>query len=345
MSTLTGVVCLVTGATRGIGRSVALCLGECGATVYITGRTLKPTEGTDKGRSLEEIAEEINASGGKAIPVLVDHADEKQINDLFDRIRREQRGQLDVLVNNAFSAVHYLTQNFGKKFFQIDHKSPADVWDLVNNVGLRNVYICSATAANMMIDYERQREQPNLAPQGDSSEPKRIGLIINISSIGGKTYLFNTAYGTGKAAIDRMSSDMAEELKQANVNISIFSLWPGLVRTEAIQQAVLEKKAGELSVFHSIPSESTDLTGRAIAALVAEPASRSLARSGDVILVTDVTDEYGIRDVDGGQPVNIRSLKYCIMALGYRIGTFIPSFIRFPKSWYFSMIHRISLSR
>ncbi|VDL57525.1 unnamed protein product, partial [Hymenolepis diminuta] len=96
---LRGYVCLVTGASRGIGRGIAIGLGECGATVYITARTLKPKSEDNQGvsGSLEETAEEVTARGGVAIPVAVDHSDDSQVANLFTRIRREQKGRLDIL--------------------------------------------------------------------------------------------------------------------------------------------------------------------------------------------------------------------------------------------------------
>ncbi|VDD84359.1 unnamed protein product, partial [Mesocestoides corti] len=100
LSDLRGFVCLVTGASRGIGRGIAVGLGECGATVYITARTLRPKGESGNSAapgSLEETASEITARGGVVIPVAVDHSDDTQVADLFARIRREQKGRLDIL--------------------------------------------------------------------------------------------------------------------------------------------------------------------------------------------------------------------------------------------------------
>ncbi|GAA39106.1 dehydrogenase/reductase SDR family member 1 [Clonorchis sinensis] len=240
MLRLENVVCLVTGASRGIGRGIALGLGAEGAIVYITGRTLKP-KGDEIGGSLEETAAEINSRGGKAIPVVVDHSDEKQVTELFSRIRREQRGRLDVLVNNAYSAVSFLKQSSGKAYYEVDAYSPGEAWDEVNNVGLRNHYICSTLATKMMIDYKKQ--EPSARP----------GLIINISSFGACRYLFNVAYGCGKAALDRLTHDMDIELKRNKVDICVISLWPGLVRTEEMMN-VAENSTEEFVAAFRDPS-------------------------------------------------------------------------------------------
>merc|ERR1712223_287748 len=120
---LTGRICLVTGASKGVGRGIAVQLGEAGATVYITGRSV------DK---LKECAAEIQKRGGKAIPVSVDHSDDDQVGKLFERIKTENNGRLDVLVNNAYAGVNFISQNSGKKFYLAD---PAEQWDAINGVG------------------------------------------------------------------------------------------------------------------------------------------------------------------------------------------------------------------
>ncbi|XP_033753664.1 dehydrogenase/reductase SDR family member 1-like [Pecten maximus] len=206
---LAGKVCIVTGATRGIGKGIALQLGEAGATLYITGRTLVSTKESVVGGSLTDTAREIEERGGKCIPVQCDHTKDEDIQQLFDKVKREQDGQLDVLVNNAYSAVKTIFDNLSVPFWEL----PMDMWDTANNVGLRNHYLCTVHAARMMV-------------------PRKKGLIINISSLGGITYIFNVPYGIGKEACDRMAADCAKELKKHNV--AMISLWPGPVRTERI---------------------------------------------------------------------------------------------------------------
>merc|ERR1712020_539667 len=151
---LTGRICLVTGASKGVGRGIAVQLGEAGATVYITGRSV------DK---LKECAAEIQKRGGKAIPVSVDHSDDGQVEKLFERIKAENSGRLDVLVNNAYAGVSMIQQNSGKKFYLAD---PAEQWDAINGVGLRNHFLCTVFASRMMVE-------------------KKNGLIVNVSSPGG----------------------------------------------------------------------------------------------------------------------------------------------------------------
>ena len=132
---LTGRVALVTGASRGIGRGIALQLGEAGATVYITGR---------KASDLQKTCDEVKARGAHdAIAVVMDHAKDDEVEGLFERIKREQNGKLDICVNNAYAGVSAIMENSGKKFYE----TPTGVWDQINGVGLRNHYLCTVYAS------------------------------------------------------------------------------------------------------------------------------------------------------------------------------------------------------
>lgn len=176
---------LVTGATRGLGKGIAIGLGEAGAIVYITGRRLdnNSTSGNDVSGSLNETKIAVEEAGGICIPVQVDHSNDEQVRLLFERIQNEQNGQLDLLVNNAYAGVQALTNAQGKPFWE----NEPSLWDACNNVGLRSHYIASVYAAQMM----SKRQQ---------------GLICTISSWGGMAYLFGAAYGAGKAGCDRLRS-------------------------------------------------------------------------------------------------------------------------------------------
>ncbi|CAH8649508.1 unnamed protein product [Schistosoma bovis] len=327
---LHGCVCLVTGATRGIGKGIAVELGQAGAIVYITGRTLKSDRKNVEG-SLEETAETINNfnCGGKCIPVAVDHTDDDQISKLFDRIEREQNGRLDILVNNAFSAVGFLLNNVDKPYYEIESKSPGEAWDIVNNVGLRNNYICSVFATKLMINY-----QEKLKKDGVKDDHLRPGLIVNVSSIGAKIYFFNAIYGAGKAALDRMTCDMAYDLKRTNTNICIFSLWPGPVRTETVVAEATDGtlKLGEKIAFHYDTAESPQLSGKVIIAIANEQRDKLLSRNGQVILTCDIADEYSIKEIDGRKPINLRSLQLAVKTQCSLLGYLIPGFIRIPLS-------------
>ena len=166
---LKGQVCVVTGASRGIGRGVALGLGEQGCTVYITGRS---------GSELQRTCKEVLAAGGECVAAQVDSASDSELEKFFERVDSE-RGQIDVLVNNAFAGVSVLPELAGKPFWDTPGRGIGEVWDAINGVGLRSHYVASTLAARIM----RRRKK---------------GIIINISSLGGSNYIFNVAYGIAR---------------------------------------------------------------------------------------------------------------------------------------------------
>lgn len=291
----------MTGASRGIGKGIALQLSEAGATVYITGRQ----EG-----SLKQTAAEVKERGGDCIPVICDSSKEDEIEALFERIRTEQNGRLDILVNNAYAGVQAIFDNMGKKFWETD----PSMWDTINNTGLRGHYFCSVYAARLMV------------AQGK-------GLIVMISSLGGLSYIFNVAYGVGKAACDRLAADMAVELKSRGV-VAV-SLWPGAVKTEMISKFVMqeEQPAGidhKLKDFF-VQGETPELSGRSIVELAKDKNLMSL--TGKVLMNCDLARRYGFQDVDGRSVVDYTSLKFTLSQVPYLswLSCITPSFIRVPR--------------
>ncbi len=287
MSKLEGKIALVTGATRGVGKGIAIALGESGATVYITGRSLEPSDSAHKlSGSLPETQAAIEEAGGKCIPIQVDHSDDEQIRNLFERIEQEQ-GKLDLLVNNVFSGVQAIRDAYGKPFWQ----GEPDLWDAVNNVGLRSHYVSSVYAARLMSGQDQ-------------------GIICTISSWGGMSYLFGAAYGVGKSACDRLAADMAVELKPDN--IASISIWPGIVGTEQIidfaQQTNDQGASAVLGDGYNW--ETPLLTGRAIAALAADP--NIMQYTGKMKIVAELAEKYKLVDRDGNRPVSLRSLKFLL---------------------------------
>ncbi|KRZ91747.1 Alpha-1,3/1,6-mannosyltransferase ALG2 [Trichinella sp. T8] len=310
---LSGRVALVTGASRGIGRGVALQLGEAGATVYITSRPVDKSDSSEIADlpTLEKTAEEVNGRGGKAIAVYCDHSKDEEIKALFQRIEEEQNGQLDILVNNAYAGIKAIANCIGKKFWECE----PEIWDDINNTGLRNHYICSVYAARLMV-------------------PRKSGLIVTISSVGGLRYLFNVPYGVGKAACDRMAVDCAEELKAKNV--AYVSIWPGAVQTELILNnldAVSEMAVGSFdketvkNIF--INGESTEYVGKAVVHLAAD--KDVIKRTGRVYFTADIGREYGFVDVNNRSINSIRSLKHILSMSNYRkMAWAVPAWIRIP---------------
>ena len=265
---LAGSVAIVTGASRGIGKGVAQELGAAGATVYVTGRTVKAGEHPLPG-TVGATAGEVSKVGGRGIAVACDHRDDAAVARLFERVADEQGGRLDVLVNNAFLIPKELTS--GKPFWEC----PVSNWDDMVGVGTRSAYVASWHAARLMVPLER-------------------GLIANISSSGAREYAWHVAYGVGKCALDRFTADAAHELRKHGV--TIVSLWPGLVLTERLEGAA---KAGIPGLDFS-RAESPRFTGRAVAALAADPVAQRW--SGRALAARELADAYGFTDVDGRLP-------------------------------------------
>ncbi len=289
---LNGKVALITGASRGIGRGIAIALGQAGALVYITGRSSNAENTTEPfAGGLVETKSAVEKAGGICIAVPTDHSDDQQVKSLFDQINSEQKGQLDLLVNNAYGGLRSLREAKGKPFWESD----TSLWDACNQVGLRSHYVASHWAAKMMI----QRKQ---------------GLIITISSWGGLAPIFGVAYGTGKSACDRLAADMAVELKPFNV--ASISLWPGIVGTEHFHQLLeenlegTEKNLGFKAIADKFNWETPLFVGKVIAALCNDP--YLMQRTGKVQIGAELASRYKVVDEYGYLPASLRSLRFLL---------------------------------
>lgn len=305
-ASLKGQVALVTGGSRGIGKGLAVGLGEAGATVYITGRTLSKGDANNGGAngksqvgSLEETCDLVVKAGGKCIPVACDSGKDEQLEQLFERIIKEQ-GKIDILVNNAFSAVSWMPQHIGKPFWE----KGIDAWDQVNHVGLRSHYVASVYAAQHMTKAKR-------------------GLIVNVGSFGGSNYIFDVSYGIGKAAMDRMANDMAVEL--ATDDVTMVSLWPGLVKTENVEDGVLgglKERRGlqpgtpniDFNILLPTPLSETPLfSGRAVAAFARD--KLKMQQTGKILIPPILAAGYGLVDERGVRSPPMTSLKFIVSLL------------------------------
>ena len=274
---LAGAVAVVTGASRGIGKGIALELGAAGATVYVTGRTVtaKHLPGT-----VAETAAQIDELGGRGVPVVCDHRDDDAVAAVFEQVRTGS-GRLDVLVNNVYNspgAARWL----GKPFWEV----PAKAWDEGFDIGVRSHYVAAGFAAPLMIE-------------------RGSGLIVNISSPGARKHMHNVVYGVGKAALDRMTADMAHEL--AAKGVTAVSLWPGIVNTELLQMVPRDEDGRRVvtlpgeETFDLDEAESPRFVGRAVVALASDPDVGS--RTGKAWQVADLAVDYGFTDIDGRIPV------------------------------------------
>lgn len=256
MTTTTGSlrdhVGLVTGASQGVGHGIASGLAQAGASVYATGRTIEHAE----------LHPEVT-------PVPCDHTDDDAVEALFDRIGSEQ-SRLDILVNNAWGGYERMVVDGQFTWPAPFWEQPLWRWDAMINAGVRAALVASQHAARLMVTARR-------------------GLIVNVSNWAAQKHVANTIYGVAKAATDKLTADMAHELRPHGV--TVVSLYPGLVRTEK----VLASGAFDLS-----NSESPEFQGRAVEALARDP---EVARwSGQVVVTAALAQHYGFTDTDGRQP-------------------------------------------
>jgi NAD(P)-dependent dehydrogenase (short-subunit alcohol dehydrogenase family) len=259
---LDGKIALVTGASRGGGKGIALVLGERGATVYVTGRSVrgKPTTLGRPG-TIDDTAEELTARGGRGIAVRCDHTDDAQVRALFDRIRREQ-GRLDLLVNNAWSG-YEISPNGDLPFWEIEWRH----WDLMFEGGLRAAAFASTLAAPLMLETRR-------------------GLIVNITWVLDRPH-GHAFYEVVKNATNKLTEQLADDLRP--FGIACLAVSPGFMRLERM----------DLTPELAAKAESAEFPGRAIAALASDP--NVMSKSGGVFVTPALAREYGFTDVDGKQ--------------------------------------------
>lgn len=272
-------VAVVTGASRGVGKGVAIALGGAGMTVYVTGRSTTESQVYLRGQrlpgTLVETADAVTRAGGKGIPVQCDHRDDAQVRELFARVEREQR-RLDLLVNNAIQ-LHEKLIDPGPFW-----NKPVELVDVLD-VGLRSSYIASYYAAPLLLRTGR-------------------GLIAFTSSYGGGCYMHGPAYGAQKAGADKMAADMAVDFE--NTGVATVSLWLGPQRTERSAIAAVARADTYAKVMES--AETPEFNGRVILALLDDP--QLAERSGQTLISAELARNYGITEGNGRQPPSYRPL-------------------------------------
>lgn len=285
---------VVTGATRGIGRGIAMGLAHSNFHMIITGRTKSGSH------SLDETASAIRAAGSTCETYVVDHANDDQVSEFFRQLSNslsKSGRNLDVFINNVYAAVDFLTQTastpYWEKRVHEDDDNPGAVWDIVNNVGLRNHFVCCVYATRIML-------------------PQPHGVIVNITSWGGLTSIFDVAYCVGKSGVDRLSAELS---LRAPENINVFTFCPGFVGTEVLlplAQKQEEEDPNNKESFSLWNVETPLFVGRVLAAVLSDRPFLDQVR-GKIVITAEAGDRYNIRDENGYRPLSMRSLKYNLL--------------------------------
>jgi dehydrogenase/reductase SDR family member 1 len=282
-------IAIVTGASRGFGRGIAQVLAtEAGYKVYATARNKS---------ALDELKKAVDATGGQGqiIPIVLDQTDDTAVTDFVNQVTSSE-SKIDLLVNSAYGGLIAMTPHFGKPFWE----RPISVFDGSMEVGVRSSYVMSKLVAPYMVK-------------------EKNGLIVQISSYGGFVYLFDVGYGVSHAAMDRLSFDMATELRDHNVRA--ITLHPG---------------AGQTEITAFPDGESPEYVGRSVMALMEQADESFLNKAnGKTVFTADLANEFKFfEDGDTDGSLNIKRLEglkpYKEMSIGtlaqYDINAALPNY-------------------
>lgn len=297
MQTLKEKVAVVAGSTRGAGRGIAVELGRAGAIVYCTGRSTKHNRSDlNRPETIEETAELVTKAGGRGIAVRVDHTKEDEVRAFFEKVKEEQNGQLDILVNDVWGG-DSLTE-WGKPFWELELDKGFKLLE-------RSIFSHIITSKYGV---------PLMLKRGQ-------GLVIEITDGDTLTYRGNLFYDLAKTTVIRLAQDMAQDVKgeivampgtnaraiQANT-ITVVALTPGWLRseemleifgvTEATWRDGIASKHDHDGAFAF--SETPHYIGRAVVALATDPNIHR--KHGQALATWHLVRDYGFTDVDGSQP-------------------------------------------
>lgn len=276
-------VAIVTGASRGAGRGIAIALGGHGCIVYVTGRSEKSGDASLPG-TIYETADAVTAAGGQGIAVRCDHAEDAQVESLFKQVEKDH-GRIDILVNNACAIYDELTWpgNFWEK--------PLKLADMID-VGIRSSYVASWYAAPLMVK-------------------RKHGLIVFTSASGAAHYVYGPAYGAHKAGMDKMAADMGIDLKEHEV--AAISIWMGALLTDRLKMVIASdpEKYGHLEAY----TETPEFTGHVIWSMYNDP--KLMEMSGSTVIGAEMAIKYGFMDSTGRQPPSYRDTHNVVPHVQY----------------------------
>jgi len=278
VQTLTGKIALVTGASRGLGKAVALELAQAGAHVICTARGIRghSTQSKLPATTIDDAVDSIHKAGGRAEAIMCDHTDIASVKALVEYIVK-QHGRLDILVNNAWGGHDRLDESAsGEEVWD----EPPDQFKYMLLAGAYSDYVTSLTVLRYLMG------------------PAKKGLII--------TTTWHTAeppmwlpYEGSKAAKNRLVYTLGYHLKDKG--IPVIAIAPAWMRTELM---VLHHPMDELEG----QTETPHFAARGIAALAGDP--EAMRFTGKVMDVSDLADIYGVTDLDGSRPrLNAKHLR------------------------------------
>ena len=279
---MNNLVALVTGASRGAGRGIALELGTAGAIVYVSGRSVEGGPTTDRvPGTIDETARDVTTRGGHGIAIRCDHTVDADVASLFQRIR-DDHGRLDILVNNVWGG--YENADCRPLPLVPFWEQSLHQWDAMFTAGVRAHLAASRLAVPMML-------------------PRQRGLIVSTTAnLEPLPYMRNLFYDLAKNAVGRLAWAMAQELREHG--IAAVAVAPGFMRTERVVEAFRRAGAEEALNGPGGPKETTAYLGRAIVALSSDP--RVIEKSGQLLEVGALAHEYGFTDINGTQPPPFR---------------------------------------
>ncbi|WP_082234480.1 SDR family NAD(P)-dependent oxidoreductase [Halobacillus massiliensis] len=269
MKTLKGKVVLVTGASRGAGRGIAVELGKAGATVYVTGRSIRGNSTKDWPGSIDDTADQITAAGGVGIAVQCDHKKDSETAAVIKQIRNEQ-GKLDILVNNVWGAHDYKIEQ--KPFWELSLKN----WDSMFTSGVRAQLAVNHYAVPLI----RENSQ---------------GLIVHTTFWDKNKYTGQFYYDLAKNALTRMAYGLSIELRMDK--IAVVAVSPGFMRTELVLKHHQSSKENWQENEDLSRTETPYYIGRGVRALAMDP--DVLKKSGQVMTAASLAEEYHFTDIDG----------------------------------------------
>ncbi|WP_034762678.1 SDR family NAD(P)-dependent oxidoreductase [Rossellomorea vietnamensis] len=269
MKSLAGKVALVTGASRGAGRAIAIELGKAGATVYVTGRSTKGNSTQNFPGTIDDTAARIDEAGGIGIAVRCDHTVDAETKAVIEQIREEQ-GKLDILINNVWGA-HDIGVNPGAFWEQ-----SLENWDTMFTAGVR----AQLATNHFAIPLLRENKE---------------ALIVHTTFWDEGKYTGQFYYDLAKNALVRMAYGLSEELKEDG--IAVMAVSPGFMRTELVLEHMGVNEDNWQESEDLKVSETPHYVGRAITALAMD--SNVMEKTGRALRAGDLAKEYNFTDVDG----------------------------------------------